>query len=65
MEKEKVVYVPEVQIKCPLCHKRMLNITKGTKGTIKIKCPNCKTLSEIGVAFRLRRQPQSYYSQSA
>lgn len=50
----------KVQLKvfCPVCNWRVCNIEKGTRGCLVIKCPNCRHVSEIPVAFRLRK-PQN------
>ena len=49
-----ITYKPRVEVKCPICHRRIFDILQGTKGVIKIKCPNCRTVTEVSVAFRLR-----------
>lgn len=48
-----ITYKPKVEILCPICHRRIFDVIKGTRGTISIKCPNCRTVSEVSVAFRL------------
>lgn len=61
----KITYRPKVEVKCPLCHRRIFDVLKGTRGTIKIKCPNCRTVSEVSVAFRLRTNHINNYYRKA
>ena len=45
---------------CPICKRRIMDIEKGTKGNIQVKCPKCKHISRIAVAFRLNKQNPHY-----
>lgn len=45
---------------CPVCKKRIMDIEKGTKGSILVKCPKCKNVSRIAVAFRLKKHNPHY-----
>ena len=45
---------------CPVCKKRIMDIEKGTRGSIQVKCPKCKTVSRIAVAFRLQKHSPEY-----
>lgn len=62
---EEVLKKVQLKVFCPVCNWRVCNIEKGTKGCLVIKCPNCRHVSEIPVAFRLKkahnRQPISVY----
>ena len=40
--------------------KRIMDIEKGTKGSILVKCPKCKNVSRIAVAFRLKKHNPHY-----
>lgn len=60
-----MVYVNQTKstiaaVRCPICNKRIMDIERGTKGSIQVKCPNCKKVSRISVAFRLNRHNRSY-----
>lgn len=35
------------QVKCPICGRRLFDITDEPKGKIEIKCTQCKQISEI------------------
>jgi phage FluMu protein Com len=52
-ENESKVKVAEVH--CPVCHWRIMDVEKGTKGGIQVKCPHCKNISRISLAYRLRK----------
>ena len=36
-----------LQIRCPSCNKRLLDVQKESTGEIAIKCPQCKRVSYI------------------
>ena len=60
-----MVYVDQTNptiaaVRCPVCNKRIMDIEKGTKGNILVKCPKCKNVSRIAVAFRLNRHNWCY-----
>lgn len=59
--KYEITYKPKIEVKCPLCHRRIFDILKETRGTIIIKCPNCRTVSEVAVAFRIRTTHSNDY----
>ena len=52
-ENETKVKVAEVH--CPVCHWRIMDVEKGTKGSVQVKCPHCKKISRISLAYRLRK----------
>lgn len=53
---EEILKKEQLKVFCPVCNWRVCSIEKGTKGCLVIKCPNCRHVSEIPVAFRLRRR---------
>lgn len=64
-EMQKYESLPRMTVKCPLCGRRIFDIKKGTKGSILIKCPSCRVISEVNVSFRMinrsRRIRRNYY----
>jgi phage FluMu protein Com len=36
-----------IAIKCPCCSHRLFDMRTDTHGTIKIKCPRCKTVMAV------------------
>lgn len=38
--------------RCPICDTRLFDKTSPTTGTIEIKCPQCKQIVIINLAFR-------------
>ncbi len=52
---EEILLENKIKTHCPICNWRVFDIEKGTKGCLVIKCPNCRHISRISVAFRLKR----------
>lgn len=45
----------EVVVKCPECHKRIMDKSQPTSGCVRLKCPHCHKLVVIDFALRTNR----------
>jgi predicted metal-dependent hydrolase len=46
-----------VVVKCPECHRRVIDKLSPAEGTIRIKCPHCRQEVSINLALRLNSKP--------
>lgn len=38
-----------IQVKCPICGRRLFDKESEAKGTISIKCPHCRKITTVNL----------------
>ena len=58
---EEIKYI-RVSKKCPYCNWRLFDKVEPSTGCIEMKCPNCKAVVKVSLAFRrVARRSNRYY----
>ena len=54
--------MPELELRCPVCHFRIAGVYGDKSGHIRVKCPKCKFDGVLNLAYfrRMKRDHREY-----